>query len=79
MNVFLVLAFLFFIGSTVGWILELFYRRIISKGEWINPGFLTRTIFTIIWIWNMCILFAFTNKYKWNSFSMYYGTFGNCH
>ena len=40
MNVFLVLAFLFFIGSVLGWILELFYRRIISKGKWINPGFL---------------------------------------
>lgn len=40
MNVFLILAFLFFIGSIVGWILELFFRRIISKGEWINPGFL---------------------------------------
>lgn len=40
MNVFLTLAFLFFIGSIMGWILELFFRRIISKGEWINPGFL---------------------------------------
>lgn len=40
MNMFLILAFLFFIGSIVGWIIELFYRKIISKGEWINPGFL---------------------------------------
>ncbi|MCI8393624.1 MAG: putative ABC transporter permease [Clostridia bacterium] len=40
MNVFLTLAFLFFIGSVIGWGLELFFRRIISKGEWINPGFL---------------------------------------
>lgn len=40
MNVFLALAFLFFIGSVGGWILELFYRKIISKGKWINPGFL---------------------------------------
>ena len=40
MNVFLTLAFLFFIGSTLGWVLELFFRRIVSKGEWINPGFL---------------------------------------
>lgn len=40
MNVFLALAFLFFIGSIGGWILELFYRKIISKGKWINPGFL---------------------------------------
>ena len=40
MNVFLAIAFLFFIGSIGGWILELFYRKIISKGKWINPGFL---------------------------------------
>lgn len=39
MNIFLVLAFLFFIGSTLGWGIELFYRRIVSK-NWINPGFL---------------------------------------
>lgn len=30
---------LFFLGSTAGWILELFYRRIIHK-KWMNPGFL---------------------------------------
>lgn len=40
MNLFLTLAFLFFIGSMVGWVLELIYRRIISKKDWINPGFL---------------------------------------
>ena len=40
MNVFLTLAFLFFIGSIIGWLIELFFRRIISKGKWINPGFL---------------------------------------
>lgn len=40
MNLFLILAFLFFIGSISGWVLELFYRRIISTKEWINPGFL---------------------------------------
>lgn len=40
MNLFLTLAFLFFIGSISGWVLELFYRRLISNKEWINPGFL---------------------------------------
>lgn len=35
MNLFLTLAFLFFIGSTAGWVLELFYRHFASmkKGE----------------------------------------------
>lgn len=43
MNMFLTLAFLFFIGSIAGWILELFFRRFIASDnyekKWINPGF----------------------------------------
>lgn len=43
MNLFLILAFLFFIGSVTGWVLELFFRRFISTSnpnrKWINPGF----------------------------------------
>lgn len=35
----LTLCFLFFLGSGMGWVLELFYRRI-AGGKWINPGFL---------------------------------------
>ncbi len=45
MNLFLILAFLFFIGSVAGWVLELFFRRFISSAnperKWINPGFCT--------------------------------------
>ena len=43
--VFLVLTFLFMVGSMIGWVIELFFRRFISKNnperKWINPGFLT--------------------------------------
>ena len=43
MNVFLSLAYLFFIGSLLGWVLELFFRKFFSPGnpehKWINPGF----------------------------------------
>lgn len=39
MNLFLVFIFIFFIGSTVGWLIELIYRRIAHK-KWVNPGFL---------------------------------------
>lgn len=43
MNVFLTLAFLFFVGSVAGWVLELLFRRYISSSnperKWINPGF----------------------------------------
>ncbi|MDD6042558.1 MAG: hypothetical protein PUB87_02245 [Eubacteriaceae bacterium] len=44
MNIWLVFAFLFFIGSCSGWCLELVYRRFFSGNnpgrKWINPGFL---------------------------------------
>ena len=41
MKFFLSLAFLFFVGSISGWVLEIIYRRLISTKKWINPGFLT--------------------------------------
>ncbi len=45
MNKFLVLAFLFFIGCIVGWVMELFFRRYAhtkdNERRWVNPGFLT--------------------------------------
>ncbi len=44
MNLFIILAFLFYIGSSLGWVLELFYRRFFSsqnpERKWVNPGFL---------------------------------------
>lgn len=39
MYIFLELVFLIFIGSLLGWVLELFFRRIVH-GKWVNPGFL---------------------------------------
>lgn len=45
MNLFLILAFLFFVGSMAGWIIELLFRRFLSSSnperKWINPGFCT--------------------------------------
>lgn len=42
--IFLKFAFLFFIGSILGWCIELIFRRFFSPGnhdkKWINPGFL---------------------------------------
>lgn len=41
MSTLLVIAFLFFCGSLLGWIIELFYRRFFAPSrKWINPGFL---------------------------------------
>ena len=43
MSLFLTLAYLFFIGSVFGWVLELLFRRFFSRSnperKWINPGF----------------------------------------
>lgn len=41
MSFILLLAFLFFVGSLTGWVLELFYRRFVSQKKWVNPGFLS--------------------------------------
>lgn len=45
MSLFLILAYLFFIGSCLGWLLELIFRRFFSSANperrWINPGFCT--------------------------------------
>ncbi len=56
MNIALVVAFLFYIGSSFGWLLELFYRRLIAK-KWINPGFLTGPYLPIYGI-GLCMLFS---------------------
>ncbi len=43
MNAFLILMFLFFIGSCLGWVIELLYRHFSPSNKtrkWINPGFL---------------------------------------
>jgi uncharacterized membrane protein len=37
---FFYLTFIFILGSIGGWILELFFRKIVHK-KWINPGFLS--------------------------------------
>lgn len=34
-------AFLFFVGSVLGWGIEVLFRRIFTAKKWINPGFLT--------------------------------------
>ena len=45
MSSFLSLAYLFFIGSMSGWVLEVFFRKFFSgsnpEHKWINPGFCT--------------------------------------
>ena len=60
MNIFLIFAFLFFIGSIAGWFLELFYRRFLSRvnpeRKWINPGFLVGP-YIPLYGFGLCILY----------------------
>ena len=37
----LVICFLFFVGSVIGWCIEVVFRRLFTAKKWINPGFLT--------------------------------------
>lgn len=57
MSIFLTLAYLFFIGSVFGWILELLYRNLTHKHDkWINPGFCTGPYLPIYGC-GLCVLF----------------------
>lgn len=40
MKYLVIVSTLFVIGSLVGWIIELFFRRYVSQHKWMNPGFL---------------------------------------
>ena len=57
MSIFLTLAYLFFLGSVFGWILELFYRNLTqTHSKWINPGFCTGP-YLPIYGFGLCLLF----------------------
>ncbi len=60
MGLFLTLAFLFFIGSLSGWVIELLFRRFISSAnperKWINPGFCVGPYIPLYGV-GLCLLF----------------------
>ncbi|MDE7431059.1 MAG: putative ABC transporter permease, partial [Lachnospiraceae bacterium] len=59
-NIFLELAFLFFMGSLSGWGLEVIFRRFFSDAnperKWINPGFLAGP-YLPLYGFSLCALF----------------------
>lgn len=61
MNIFLTFAYLFFIGSVLGWVLELFFRRFFSSAnperKWINPGFCVGPYLPLYGT-GLCVLYA---------------------
>lgn len=57
MDIFLTLACLFFVGSVLGWVLELLYRNLTHQSKkWINPGFCTGP-YLPIYGFGLCALF----------------------
>lgn len=57
MNLYLSLAFLFFIGSIAGWCMELLFRHFTNpERKWINPGFCVGP-YVPIYGFGLCILF----------------------
>ncbi len=64
MGLILTIAFVFFIGSLSGWILELFFRRFLSSSnpekKWINPGFLVGP-YLPLYGFGLCIVFLLSS------------------
>ncbi len=66
MEMFLSLAFLFFIGSLAGWVLELVYRNLKRRdGKWINPGFCTGPYVPLYGV-GLCILYLLASLEQYN-------------
>ena len=67
MNIFLTMAFLFFIGSIVGWIIEVLFRKFFSSAnpdrKWINPGFLIGPYLPLYGV-SLCILYLLAGLEK---------------
>ena len=56
MNFFLTFAFLFSVGSSIGWTIELFFRRFVSAKRWLNPGFLVGP-YLPLYGFGLCLLY----------------------
>lgn len=68
MSWFLELAFIFFIGSVAGWILEVFFRRFTTSNverKWINPGFCTGP-YLPLYGWGLCTLYMLAELEKYS-------------
>lgn len=76
MSLFLTLAYLFFIGSVFGWVLELFFRKFFSsanpKHKWINPGFCVGP-YVPLYGSGLCILCLMAALYTRKSFRPFIG------
>ena len=60
MKYLVIISTLFVIGSLFGWIIELFFRRLVSQKQWVNPGFLTGP-YLPIYGFGVVVLYAVSN------------------
>ena len=60
MKYLVLISTLFVIGSLLGWVIELFFRRFVSQKKWMNPGFLTGP-YLPIYGFGVVVLFAVSN------------------
>lgn len=60
MEVLVVISTLFVIGSIIGYVIELFYRRFVSQKRWVNPGFLVGP-YIPLYGFGVILLFAISN------------------
>lgn len=66
MSIFLTLAYLFFIGSSLGWLLELLYRNLTQHPEkLVNPGFCTGP-YLPIYGFGLCVLYLLASLEQYN-------------
>ena len=64
MSIFLTLAYLFFIGSVLGWVIELLFRNIVHHNKkWVNPGFCTGP-YLPIYGFGLCTLYLLASLEK---------------
>ncbi len=66
MSILLTLAYLFFIGSVLGWVLELLFRNLTQPGQkWVNPGFCTGPYLPIYGV-GLCVLYLLASLEQFN-------------
>ena len=69
MSIFLTLAYLFFIGSVLGWVIELLFRNIVHHNKkWVNPGFCTGP-YLPIYGFGLCTLYLLASLEKYEVIS----------
>lgn len=60
MQYLVIISTLFVVGSLMGWIIELFFRRFVTQKKWMNPGFLMGP-YLPIYGFGVVVLYAVSN------------------